>query len=168
MKTRKKRGKHRKAKEKEGVDKNPLLEQPTGKPNMAPGFHSLIPKPTVFLFQLTLGPFVPFYTHSILTHLLLLQQSCQVSHLCPPFTTHPVHTNRSRNRTFCYHSPLSLLLCFLCSVFLVFRLFLSYSSIGYAPRSKFCIFLSFSNTQIENFISFGVLIEAGILSVNGD
>lgn len=80
------------------MDKNPLLEQPTGKPSMAPGFHSLTPKPTVFLFQLTLRPpfplslFIPIQSSPSST-----ETSCQISHLClPPFTTqqHPVQTNR--------------------------------------------------------------------------
>lgn len=62
---------------------------------MAPGFSSQ--KSTVFLFQLTLG-FVPFYSPSILTHHLLHQQKrrCQISHLCPPFTTQPEPKYRSR------------------------------------------------------------------------
>lgn len=158
------------------MDKNPLLEQPTGKPSMAPGFHSLTPKPTVFLFQLTLRPpfplslFIPIQSSPSST-----ETSCQISHLClPPFTTqHPVQTNRLRK-------PYLLSLSILSPP----------SPVSPALFFSGCFLLEWVATQIEsthfrvvfeiprskNTASFfrgfcgciRVLIKVAILSVNGD
>lgn len=158
------------------MDKNPLLEQPTGKPSMAPGFHSLMPKPTVFLFQLTLRPPFP------LSLFILIQPSpsstetsSQISHLClPPFTTHqPVQTNRLPKpyllslSILSLLSPLSHLLCF-SGCFLLEWVAAQIENTHFRvvfeiPRSK--------NTA-SFFRGFcgcvGVLIKVAILSVNGD
>lgn len=158
------------------MDKNPLLEQPTGKPSMAPGFHSLTPKPTVLLFQLTLRPpfplalFIPIQSSPSST-----ETSCQISHLCfPPFTTQQnlYKLTVSQNRTYSHYPfsllpPLFHLLCF-SGCFLLEWVATQIESTHFRvvfeiPRSK--------NTA-SFFRGFcgcvGVLIKVAILSVNGD
>lgn len=145
------------------MDKNPLLEQPTGKPSMAPGFHSLTPKPTVFLFQLTLRPpfplslFIPIQSSPSST-----ETSCQISHLClPPFTTQQnlYKLTVSQNRTYS-HCPFSLLpplfhlLCFFLGVF---------SSNGWLPRSKARIFVWFLKYPDRKTLLLSSGVFAGVL-----
>lgn len=145
------------------MDKNPLLEQPTGKPSMAPGFHSLKPKPTVFLFQLTLRPpfplslFIPIQPSPSST-----ETSSQISHLClPPFTTHqPVQTNRLPKPYLLSLSILSLssLPCFTCSVFRGV-----FSSNGWLPRSKTRIFVWFLKYPDRKTLPLSSGVFAGVL-----
>lgn len=162
---------------------------------MAPGF---LHKPTGFLFQLTLRGIVPFYTPSIsiLTHHLLHQQRCQISHLCIPFTNQSEQTTTATTTTKPFYKKLYLLSFFHCllspsssvsSVFLYYFLHLC----PY-PGLKFEFPAVFGNTHILFFSStlpsvlranseiailpsvvglfwvIGVLISVGILSVNGD
>lgn len=66
---------------------------------MAPGFGFLSQKTDCIVLSANPRPCPPLYPPPFLTHHLLHQQRCRISHLCFPFTSQPVHFYRSRTKT---------------------------------------------------------------------
>lgn len=159
-------------------DKNPLLEQPTGKPSMAPGFFTPSKTNSSSAFQLTL-PLVPLYNprHSSPTVSFINRDTnSQFSILCSAFTPHLHVRYGSRNTKLCIiymYLSVPLLLCFpyfspiswkfrslgqspdkIFELWAVEQYPFSQFVFWSTPRSWFCIFLGGLVGESPNWVSY--------------